>query len=654
MPLFKKDIGLKLKITSMVIVLLLLLMSSVSYLFSAKELRSKRESIEIRMTEIAHIIASIMSVQETLNWELYQDFINNLPDVNKNIVYVAIFDTENNLKAHILNFNALVNEGGLELYSSKEIVEQLVSEDFGGEDTENLRNVKVPVNFEDVLGRNEKIGEVIVGFSMLDVNWEVSQIYKKSLILFVLFMVIGVAASIFLGSTLSNPLIKISNVLLKVSEGDLDQKLEVKTHDEIGKLSKTVNYMINELKEKEFFENFERELSKVLKPDKISILVLNELSKIAKTGKGLFTLSGDAKNFNVVYSNGFDAVKYKNISEKIVSQVNINETREKNVIVLCQEVSTNDNYRAIFREYRFDYMIILSRKGKIFGLFYLTGEKAYKTYDRLKFIENIMEYALLPYENALLYENLAEQERMKKELEIARQIQISLLPKQVPQISEIDMFGMCIPAKEVGGDYYDIIKIDDKKYGFVIADVSGKGTSAAFYMAEIKGMINTLSHIYKSPMELLKILNKRLFGTIDKKMFATMIYGVLDVEQKEFTFARAGHNALILKNLGGINHFLPKGIGIGLDKGLIFDKVIEEVTVPIGKGDMLFLYTDGISEAMDNRKNEFGEDKVSDFISALNDVSCKKVCDQLLTEVTTFAGDAEQNDDLTMIAIKHV
>ena len=638
----------------MVIMLLLLLMGSVSYLFSAKELNYKRSGILSRMEDIARTIGKIASLEQTDAWDLSQDFINDMHRVNKDIVYVAVYDNENNLKASMINREAFDVGGGLEIYSQSEIIEMLVTESFSQEAQEDMQKVEVDVNSEeDEFGSTLRIGRVVIGFSMIDVNWEIAQTYRKSIILFALFMIIGIAASIFLGSTLSNPLIKISNALMKVTEGDLEQRLEVKTQDEIGTLSKTFNFMINELQEKEFFENFERELVKFLIPEKISELILKELTQNARVNNGLFTLFGDDETFNTVYCKGFEEIKFKNLHKIILERIHPEEVKNKNVYVLCPEILTDDRFKTFFRDYRFDYLVILIRKTKVFGLIYLRGDKSYKTFEKLKLIENMMGYAVLPFENALLYENLAEQERMKQELEIARNVQISLLPKTVPSIKNIDIHGLCLPAKEVGGDYYDIIELGDNKYGFVIADVSGKGTSAAFYMAEIKGMINTLSHIYPSPMMLLKVLNRRLFGTIDRKMFATMIYGVLDVKNNDFTFARAGHNSLVYKNTKGISSFLPKGIGVGLEKGTIFDREIEELSVPISKGDVIFFYTDGISEAMNNNREEFGEDRVYNILSELNDVSSKCVCDRFLEEVRKFAGSAEQNDDLTMIVIKH-
>lgn len=654
MPVFKKKAGLKFKITFMVIMLLLLLMGSVSYLFSAKELNYKRSGILSRMEDIARTIGKIASLEQTDNWNLSQDFIDDMHRVNEDIVYVAVYDNENNLKASMINREAFDVGGGLEIYSQSEIIEMLVTESFSQEAQEDMQKVEVDVNSEeDEFGSTVKIGKVVIGFSMINVNWEITQTYRKSIILFSLFMVIGIAASIFLGSTLSNPLIKISNALMKVSEGDLEQRLEVKTQDEIGTLSKTVNFMIAELQEKQFFENFERELVKFLIPEKISELILKELTENAKVNSGLFTLVGENDTFKTVFCRGFEELNFKNLNNLIIERIHPDEVKNKNVYVLCPEILTDDRFKSFFKDYRFDYMVILIRMKKVFGLIYLRGDKSYKTFEKLKLIENMMSYAVLPFENSLLYENLAEQERMKQELEIARSVQISLLPKTVPEIENIDIHGLCIPAKEVGGDYYDIIKLDNNKYGFVIADVSGKGTSAAFYMAEIKGMINTLSHIYSSPMKLLQVLNKRLFGTIDKKMFATMIYGVLDVKSNEFTFARAGHNSLVYKNTKGISSFLPKGIGVGLEKGTIFNREIEELSVPLRKNDVIFFYTDGISEAMNVKREEFGEDRVHTILSGLNDVSSKSICEIFLNEVRKFAGNAEQNDDLTMIVIKH-
>jgi len=649
MKIFGRDIGLKFKITVLVIMLLLLLMGSVSYLFSIREFKSKREEIRTRMTEIAEIIASIMTLEGAENWDTYQEFINYIPkEVNNNVIYIAIYGDNNRLNAFVLNQEAIAFDGDMSFYSQRELVNQLVNGELIPEAKEDLQSVEVEVNF------GEETGRVIVGFSMLEVNWKIYQLFIKSLILFGIFMLIGIAASILLGSTLSKPLVKITEAIGRVSKGNLSQKLDVKTEDEIGKLSKTFNFMIDELREKEFFENFERDLSKLLKPEKISELVFEKLQQNANITAGMFTLYSEDDKFKTVFYQDLNESELSKANELILKKMTTEDFKGANVVILCPEILKDKKFEDFFKLYNIDYITFLARKERLIGIFYFQGKKEYKTFNKLKFIENIMRYALLPYENAILYESLTEKERLKKELEIARNVQMSLLPKSVPEIPDVDIYGMCVPANEVGGDYYDFIKLDEDSYGLIIADVSGKGTSAAFYMAEIKGMITTLSHIYDSPSEILKVLNKRLFGTIDRKMFATMVYGIYNTKNREFIFSRAGHNAIMVKNQNGVSSIIPDGIGIGLEKGKIFDSVIEEGKIILNEGDIVFLYTDGIVEAMNRKKDEFGEKRIIEILNTLDNASSKNICHIVFDEVKRFSEKAEQHDDITMMAIKQI
>ena len=138
-------------------------------------------------------------------------------------------------------------------------------------------------------------------------------------------------------------------------------------------------------------------------------------------------------------------------------------------------------------------------------------------------------------ENALLLNELTEQERLKRELEIARTVQNSLLPQSNPEISGLDIDGLCIPATEIGGDYFDFFPLDNHTLGIAIADVTGKGTSAAFYMAVVKGIMLSLTPIFSSPQQLLSELNRRLYGTMERKIFVTMIYGIFDIKKNKLT-----------------------------------------------------------------------------------------------------------------------
>jgi sigma-B regulation protein RsbU (phosphoserine phosphatase) len=250
-----------------------------------------------------------------------------------------------------------------------------------------------------------------------------------------------------------------------------------------------------------------------------------------------------------------------------------------------------------------------------------------------------------------------EKERLEEELRIARQIQMSLLPAQgAVTLAGVRIAALCLPAAEVGGDYYDLLPLSDTRLGVLVADVSGKGTSAALYMAELKGLVLSLSRIYDSPARLLVEANRILAANMDSRSFITMTYAVVDTVARRMRYARAGHNPLIhLEAASGRTRVLaPAGLGLGLDKGERFEQILEEAEVPLAAGDMFLFFTDGLSEAMNGRSELFGERRLRDLIEQNEGLSSDAMKERILAEVRSFAGSAAQHDDMTLVILKAV
>lgn len=251
-----------------------------------------------------------------------------------------------------------------------------------------------------------------------------------------------------------------------------------------------------------------------------------------------------------------------------------------------------------------------------------------------------------------MYEELQEQERLKRELEIAREMQRRLLPSKMPEIDGFKFDGVCQSAFEVGGDYFDFFYLDENHLGVVIADVSGKGTSASFYMAELKGMMTQLTTAHRSPKQLLIELNRKLFISMERQSFVTMIYGVIDIPAQKFTFARAGHNPLLKIGLNGDYQYLtPPGIGLGLDTGEIFEKQLAEITIDMKAHETLVFYTDGITEARNILQDEFGEERMLQTFLSARERDIVKLRESFLTSLEDFMAGAQPHDDITMVLI---
>ena len=247
-----------------------------------------------------------------------------------------------------------------------------------------------------------------------------------------------------------------------------------------------------------------------------------------------------------------------------------------------------------------------------------------------------------------------EKERLEEELRIARQIQMSLLPVQGVSLPGLRIAALCLPAAEVGGDYYDLLPLSETRMGVLVADVSGKGTSAALYMAELKGLVLSLSRIYDSPARLLVEANRILSANMDSRTFITMTYAVVDTAARTMRYARAGHNPIIHMEAGSgrTSVFAPAGLGIGLDRGELFEKILEEAEVPLRRDDLFLFFTDGLSEAMNSRAELFGESRLRRIIEGTDGLGTDEIKERILEEIRGFVDGAAQHDDMTLVILK--
>jgi phosphoserine phosphatase RsbU/P len=258
-----------------------------------------------------------------------------------------------------------------------------------------------------------------------------------------------------------------------------------------------------------------------------------------------------------------------------------------------------------------------------------------------------------------LLRQAAEKKRLEEELRIAHEIQMALRPQGPLRMPGLSVTALCVPAREVGGDYYDLLPLDSHRVGVLIADVSGKGTSAALYMAELKGLVLSLSEIHRSPRDLLIAANRIIAKHLDARSFITMTYAILDLRARTMTYARAGHTPLIYVPANGgdprrARILAPDGLVLGLkiDNGEMFEKLLQEQTIPLEPGDLYLFFTDGISEAMNSYDDCFGEARLGQLAESHAHLPSDQLRERVLREIAAFVGDAPQHDDMTMILLK--
>ncbi|MGD9898848.1 MAG: SpoIIE family protein phosphatase [Calditrichaceae bacterium] len=310
----------------------------------------------------------------------------------------------------------------------------------------------------------------------------------------------------------------------------------------------------------------------------------------------------------------------------------------------------------IFFEYQFYNVIPIHSKDKLVGLF-LVGEKLSESpfyQDDFEFLSSVAKQASVSIENAFLYSELAEQERMKHELKIARQIQISSLPQTTPDINGLDIASVSIPAYEVGGDYFDFLNGFDDGLMIIVGDVSGKGTSAALYMSKLQGIFRSLNAFNLSPKDMFLRANKILSVDLEKKSFVTAIGAQFELSERKIRLARAGHLPLYHYKAEDkkIISIIPDGLGLGLGNPDLFDEKLTEIEIDFKSGDIFVFLTDGLTEAYNSAGVEFGEDKLLSEIISRPELSAMQICDNLISSVRKFTGTDIQQDDITLVIVK--
>jgi sigma-B regulation protein RsbU (phosphoserine phosphatase) len=272
--------------------------------------------------------------------------------------------------------------------------------------------------------------------------------------------------------------------------------------------------------------------------------------------------------------------------------------------------------------------------------------------DDIQTIGAFANSAAMALENARMLATRLEKERLLKELEVARVMQRRMLPQSVPRTAIADIAVYFSPAYEVGGDYYDFFPLDDQRLGFVIADVSGKGLAAAFIMAELKGIFESLAGVVNDPGQLLAKANGVLRKSLEKSRFVSASYGLMDPQAMVLRVARAGHMPFFLSSGGRIETHVPPGLVLGAADEPLFSEKLRETTIALKAGDMIVFITDGISEAKNLIGNQFGYERLQSVIQSNRDATAEEMTKAIMEEVKAFANQPVQYDDITLLVIK--
>jgi sigma-B regulation protein RsbU (phosphoserine phosphatase) len=320
--------------------------------------------------------------------------------------------------------------------------------------------------------------------------------------------------------------------------------------------------------------------------------------------------------------------------------------------LIVPDVRRDARYVAARPDTRSEIAAPLVLKGRTIGVFNLESnmDDAYHE-GHLELLRAFASQAAVAIERARLTNELLERRRLEKELAIAREIQLSFLPKSAPAPPGFDIAGTSLPHDEVGGDYYDFIPVTDTRLGLAIADVSGKGIPAALIMAGFR--MSLLAEIRNefAIRAVMRKVNSLLYESTDRDKFVTAFYSVLDYKNRVLTFSNAGHNPPVLLRGGGAVEYLTEG---GVALGVLPDAHYDDRPVVLYPGDVLVMYTDGVSEAESPTGEQFGRTRLERVVERLSSRSAQEIVDGVVESVLEWTAARGQNDDLTLMVVKAV
>jgi sigma-B regulation protein RsbU (phosphoserine phosphatase) len=266
----------------------------------------------------------------------------------------------------------------------------------------------------------------------------------------------------------------------------------------------------------------------------------------------------------------------------------------------------------------------------------------------------IAEQSAFALYNAMIYLLADEKKRMDSDLQVAQEIQRILLPSAAPVLRNYEIDGVNMPARQMSGDYYGYIRVAPERWGVAIADVSGKGVPASLIMAMCRSVLRGQAAGKTSAADVLNQVNRQIYPDIKEDMFVSMAYLILDENGNDITLCRAGHDAPLLYEAatGAVRKLNPPGMAIGIDSGDVFERITHDFALQMESDDCLILYTDGITEALDSKGNEYGIKRMIEAIQESARKGAAGIRKHLTDDLMDFIGSYPQNDDITLIVIR--
>ncbi|HMF55542.1 MAG TPA: GAF domain-containing SpoIIE family protein phosphatase [Pyrinomonadaceae bacterium] len=348
---------------------------------------------------------------------------------------------------------------------------------------------------------------------------------------------------------------------------------------------------------------------------------------------------------------GYDIEEMKNLRLKIgegfLGQVAL--TREP---IISLDVLKDSRYFNARPETRSEMVAPIISNEEVIGVFDLESDQlnAYNQ-DDLEVLMLLASQVAIIIEKVMLHEQMMQKRRLEAQLEVARQVQLELLPAADPNLDGFDISAYNFSTEEVSGDYYDWVRIYEDQIGLVIADVSGKGVPAALLMAFLRASIRAATHIGYAPHISMSKVNYLLWESIERNQFVTAFYGVLDASNKTLAYANAGHNPPLMMDAAGEARFIERG---GLPLGMFKDTRYYEYYLAIEPGETLVLYTDGVTEAVNSTGEEYGRERLAEAVRKGRHLKARDLIDFIHRDMLEWTEGRGAGDDITFFVIKAI
>ena len=359
--------------------------------------------------------------------------------------------------------------------------------------------------------------------------------------------------------------------------------------------------------------------------------------------------TGALKRFSKTAVRGYDIDEMGDLHLKVGEGL-IGHVAKTGEPLIVHDVSKDARYVNARHATRSEMIAPITSSEEVLGVFDLESDElnAYDE-DDLEVLMLLASQVAIILEKAMLYEQSVERRRLQAQLEVARQVQLQLLPPRDPQLEGFDISAYNFSTEEVSGDYYDFVPIYDDHLGLVIADVSGKGVPAALLMAFLRASLRAAIQIGYAPNISMAKVNHLLWESTESNQFVTAFYGVLDATNKTLAYANAGHNPPLLMDSQGKARFIERG---GIPLGMFRDTRYYEYYLPVEPGQTLVLYTDGATEASKPDGCEFGRDRLEQKVREGKDLSAKELIKSLHDAILEWTDGRGSSDDVTFVIIK--